>query len=578
MKKRILSLVMAFVLICAMIVPAQAATASLSGGSSTVKPGDSVVITLSVSGGVQGFQSGAVTCSSNLKYENYASAKSDWEVDSNLGQSFLGYDKNVEADSGALMTLTFTVKSSAKEGDAISVQLADVILATGSGSGTATTLSWSGTVAAPPSTNCDLKGLECYNGTLSPAFDKNTTYYTVTVPYSTDKLNMDYFRADQGQSVSITGGSWKPALVVGENTFVITVKAASGATKQYTLVATRQQDPDYKKSTDATLKEMTIEGAVLSPAFDPAVTEYIAYVPFEQREVTLRGVPNDAKAVGVAEKKVELPEAENIPAFAPVVDAETGLAAPVTTYAAEDNVAALVCTAEDGVTQQTYTVHILRMPAYTGGVPQIHMTNEEDLAASDGTEVEEEIPEEEKPFEIPKTLTLPLVGEMDTKTAVIAGGAIVLVLLLLIGFLLGRIGRRKVYVDEPEEYEDEEEPAEEPAAPVMAEERPAEPAKPAAPVKPAAPAKPIKKEKPARKSKAFDFDAEEDEFERRLEQIAAIDHTPPVKEPEPVAPVEEAPEPVEEPEPAAPAAPAKTAEEELSGMSLDDLLNDIRNM
>ncbi len=550
MKKRIFSLLLACMMVCAMIVPAQAATASLSGGSN-VKPGETVTLTLSVSGNIEGFQSGAVSCSSNLTYTGYSSAKSDWIIDSNQGTSFLGYDKDVVADSGSLMTLTFKVSSSAKAGDSLSVKLADVILASSSGSSSATTLSWTGSVAAPPSNNCDLKAIECYSGTMTPKFDKNTTYYTVTVPYEVEKLSFDYFRADQTQKVTVSGGK----LVVGENTITFVVKAASGATKTYTLVATREQDPNYVPSDDASLKEMTVEGATLSPAFDPSITEYVAYVPFEQRELTLKGVPNDEKAGGVAEKKVELDKAENIPAFEPAVDEETGTFTPVTTYAAEEKAVQLVCTAEDGVTQQAYTIHIIRMPAYTGGVPQIHMTNEEDLA------VQEELPEEERPYEVPKTLELPLVGEMATKTAAIIGGAVAVVLMLLIGFLLGRIGRGKaVYEDDYED--DDDEPVDEPAVLVMA------------PAKPERPAKPVKAEKPAKpskKAKAFDYD-EDDEFERRLEQVVAAEHKLPEKAPEAPA---EPPKPVKKPEPAPKTAPT---EDDLSRMSLDDLLNDIKNM
>ncbi len=549
MKKRMLSFAVIFVLVLSMVTAAQAASISLSASSNTVKAGETVKITLSTSDKVAGFQAGAVSCSDNMTFSDYAKAKDDWTLDSNQGASFLGYDLQGNESDGALMTMTFKVSANAKSGDTLSVKLKDVKLA---GSSEATTLTWSGTVAAPPSNNCDLDRIECYSGTMKPDFHKNTTYYTVTVPYEVEKLSFDYFRADQTQTVSISGGT----LVVGENTITFTVKAASGATKTYTLVATREQDPNYVPSSDASLKEMTAEGATLSPAFDPAITEYVAYVPFEQRELTFRGVPTDEKAVGVAEKKVELDKAKNIPAYDAVPDEETGEYLPVTTYAAEEITTKLVCTAEDGTTQQAYTIHIIRMPAYTGGVPQIHMTNESDLKEP------EEIPEEERPYEIPKMLELPAVGEVATKTAVIAGGAIVVVLMLLIGFLLGRIGRRKVVYED--DYEEEEELMDRPAATVV--------------TKPVERPQPVKQERPAKKGKGRAYDQDEDEFERMLESAPAVERKLPVQEKRPV----ETKAPVEQPKPAPvqkPAAkPAPAVEDDWSSMSLDDLLKDIKNM
>lgn len=53
-------------------------------------------------------------------------------------------------------------------------------------------------------------------------------------------------------------------LAVGVNTVTIKVTAANGATKSYTIDATRQQDPNYKPSTDASLAALTLEGATLS--------------------------------------------------------------------------------------------------------------------------------------------------------------------------------------------------------------------------------------------------------------------------------------------------------------------------
>lgn len=92
-----------------------------------------------------------------------------------------------------------------------------------------------------------------------------------------------------------------------------------------------------------------------------------------------------------------------------------------------DNVMTVTCTAEDGTTSKTYTVHVYRMPKYEGIIPTM-------------TIVDPNTPPEPPTYSIPMTVTLPLVGEMATSTAAIIGAALLVVILLLVGFLLGRIG------------------------------------------------------------------------------------------------------------------------------------------
>ena len=409
MKHRILhtftALLLSLVLLYALVPQrAEAASASLSGGSGTIQPGNSVTLTLSVSGSdFYGF-SGTLNYGSNMSFTNYSCSVSGWSMEVN-GTNFSAYGTN-SASGGAVLTVTLKVDSSAKSGDALAVGFTNIVVSDGERDISISNASWSGSVAAAPSANCDLSAIICTNATLSPAFNKNTTYYTTTVPYSVEKLTLDYNRADSGQSVNISGNS---GFVVGENTVTLTVKAANGATKTYTIVVTREQDPNYKPSTDATLSELTLDGATLSPTFRPGVTEYIAYVPHEVRQVVLSGVAHDEKALSVTESKATLTS-----------DGESAIS--------------ITCTAEDGVTKQTYHVRVYRMPAYTGGSPLIEYTNEKDI----------EPPEEVIPsYQIPMNTTLPLVGEVSTLFACTIAAAVLVILLFLLGLLIGRSMRSK---------------------------------------------------------------------------------------------------------------------------------------
>ena len=420
MKKQFLhtlvTMLLVGVLLLAIPQRALAASASLSG-SSSVQPGNSVTLTLSVSGSSIYGLSGTLNCGSGLTFTNYSCSVSGWSMEVN-GTNFSAY--GTSASSGAVLTVTLKAASDAKAGSDLSASFGSITVSDGENDISLGTASWSGKVGAPPSNNCDLKGITVTNATLSPAFSKNTTYYTCTVPYEVEKLNLDYFRADSGQTVNISGNG---SFVVGENTVTLTVKAANGATKTYTIVVTRAQDPNYKASTDATLSALTMEGVTLSPAFRPEITEYIGYVSHETAAVKLTGVAHDEKALKVTESEMSL-----------MRDGTTDVA--------------IVCTAEDGKTTKTYTVHVYRMPAYTGGIPLIEYTNEQDI-----------VPEEEPipTFSIPKTVTLPLVGEAPTVlvTGIVAG--VVVILLFLLGFLIGRV-RRGGRWEEEEPFADETAP------------------------------------------------------------------------------------------------------------------------
>lgn len=419
MKKKVLhtllTLVFVGVLFLALTQSAMAASASLSG-SSSIQPGNTVTLTLSVNDNSIYGLSGTLSYGSNLSFTNYSCSVSGWSMEVN-GTNFSAYGTTAST-GGAILTVTLKVASDAPASGDLTASFGNIIVTDGEKDIPLDTASWSGKVSAPLSNNCDLKGITVTNATLSPAFSKNTTYYTCTVPYAVEKLNLDYFRDDQGQTVNISGNG---GFVVGENTVTLTVKAANGAAKTYTIAVTRQQDPNYKPGKDATLSALELEGATLSPAFNPKVTEYIAYVSHETKEVKLSGVANDEKALKVAGSEKNL-----------TTDGVTDLT--------------VICTAEDGTTTQTYTVHVYRMPAYTGGIPRIEYGDQEDV-----------LPEQEETapaaFTLPMVLTLPLVGEVSS---VLVAGIVLFVvfgLLFVLGLLVGRLHGGD---EEYDEYDEEE--------------------------------------------------------------------------------------------------------------------------
>mgnify|MGYP004462513441 FL=1 len=388
----------ALVLLALLPRPAYAAGASLSG-SSSVQAGGSVTLTLSVSSKIYGLTAD-LNCGDGLTFSNYSCSVSGWSILVNQNH-FSVY--GTSSSSGAVITVTLKVSSSALADTALSASFSNIVASDGDSDIDLGSASWSGKVAAAPSGDCSLSAIICGNATLSPAFSPNTTFYTAKVPYSVSKLNLDYNRVDKSQSVTISGND----LAVGVNTITLKVTAANGATRSYVIEVTREQDPNYKPSDDASLSSLAIEGAALSPAFSADVTDYIAYVPFETQKVTLSAAAASSKAEGVTGTGEQTVEQEG------------------------DNALVVTCTAEDKTTKKEYTIHVFRMPAYTGVLPTVSVT---EPAPAPDVEPEPEVPT----LSIPVNVKLPLLGEVRTLVAAGGGVFLLVVLLFLLGLFIGR--------------------------------------------------------------------------------------------------------------------------------------------
>ena len=540
-------LLLTLVLIVAALLPqrAEAASSSLSGDS-TVQAGSTVTLTLSISGSnVMGIEATLEYDSNTLEFTNYDQKISGWTMDYNSNHFLLYGVSNPINSSTGVLTVTFRVKSGLASGTALTAGFKNIVVSDGSKDETVSGTSWTGSVATPPSSNCDLSSLTCSNATLSPAFNKSTTNYTATVPYAVESLNLSYKAADGSARVSVSGNT----LVVGSNTVTVTCTAATGAKKNYTITVTREQDPNYKPSTDALLKELTLDVGTLSPTFSGAVTEYVAYVPYETRSATLSGAAKDEKALKVTEATMQL--------------SQEG-----------DNVMTVTCTAEDGTTSKTYTVHVYRMPKYEGIIPTMEI-------------VDPNTPPEPPTYSIPMTVTLPLVGEMATSTAAIIGAALLVVILLLVGFLLGRIGHNGGGYDDDGDDDDRPPQPPRPDRNAAAQNRapqqsrrpePVKAAPAARPVQQSAPAQSVRKAAPAAPARPQQRKVSDDtltspfvedlsgKMQQEIAQRQAAEASRQAAEAEAARQAAEA------------ANPAAAANEKVGRMSLDELLNDIHNM
>lgn len=339
MKKFILYLLV--ILMLATQIPTVFAAGSASvKGPGTVRAGDTIEISFTAGGGIYGGQGKISYDEGKLKFKKFSSSLSgDWETEFNQNTGkFVFYDNKMStpiSGSKTIFKVSFTVSKDLQPGDKISVTVGSIKLSDEnkkeSSLGDKT---YSATIAPPLSGNCKLASLTVSNASISPAFSTGTTSYSASVPFTTDTLKVSAKAEDKDAKVTIKNTK----LTAGKTTTVtITVKAANGTTKTYSIKVKRAQDPNYVPSSNADLKALRVKDFQISPAFSKEVKQYYVWLPYETETVAL--------SAETANKNAELTIGE-----VTALEIGKGTDIPVTV------------TAEDG-TEVIYTVTAIRAPA-----------------------------------------------------------------------------------------------------------------------------------------------------------------------------------------------------------------------
>ena len=618
MKKLLSSLfcifLLCFSLLCVKPLRADAASSSLSGRGS-LRAGDTVTATFSVSGSDVSYIEVSLNYdSSTLEYHGSKKIiqSGQWDMQENNGKFQLEDTSQSSPinSSTQVFSVTFRVKSNVSVGSTVSASISGYV--SNMSGDSSVSASWSAEILPPLSGNADLDDLWCYNADLNFT---GSTEYSITVPYEVSSLDLDWDRAHGGSYVSVSGNS----LSVGSNTVTVTVEAENGNTKRYYIYVTREQDPNYVPSSDATLSSLSPSTGTLSPAFSADTLEYVLYVPYETTAVSLSATANDSKAKGVSQIRQVLLPAEEVPTdeTAPATDKNAPADGAADPKPAEplyrtletdeplpegETVYTVTCTAEDGTTTMDYIVHVIRMPLYAGMLPEI-------IPPVTGP-VEPEPEPEPTTYDIslPLVMTLPYVGEVTLQQAALGAAialGVILLILLLLAWLIGRAGGKRKALrklaeaqrrpDAPREAlltrlaaqteTQESTPAEEPQAEQAPEEEKAPTAEEdaeEAEEEPAAEAvEETAEEVPAEEAEESTIPAAPAEEEAAEEEVpeASSEEEPSTED------AESTPEATDDAEPAAevsavPAeeAPQEEADEALSAMSLEQILKDIRNM
>jgi len=251
--------VLLFVSLLSFTVSAASASVSLTSNYNSVTIGNTVTVTVKISGS-ESFGNWKVRLSYDTQYLEYKSIN-DGDMSCTGGGGALllgGWTSSTSGTVSPTCKVTFTTK---KIGS-VKLTVSPVELTTFSGQ-TVSASSASKTVKinAKPTYSSDnkLSALTVAEGELLPAFDAATTAYTLSVPFETTAVTVSATANHKAASVSVEA----PALVVGENTVTVTVKAENGSTRKYTITVTRQQSELAGVTAKVNEKDYTV-------AHDPA--------------------------------------------------------------------------------------------------------------------------------------------------------------------------------------------------------------------------------------------------------------------------------------------------------------------
>ncbi len=217
-----------------------AAGTVISFNKKSITVGDSLTVTVTVNPGEKMY---GVSCLINYDANvlEYKSGNAEG------GAGSLRIVESPSGDTKVSYSLTFSAKAAGTSAVSVSDCIYSAMGANGSEEKSTSGASANITVTnAALSGNANLKSLSISAGTLSPAFSASRTSYTVNVKNSVTELKIFATAADSAAKVAVSGAS---ELKIGTNTRTVTVTAANGTQKVYTLTINRSETEDIEEPT-----------------------------------------------------------------------------------------------------------------------------------------------------------------------------------------------------------------------------------------------------------------------------------------------------------------------------------------
>ncbi len=245
LKKIIFELAIIIGILFAMTIKSNAASLSISTSKSSVSPGGSFTVTVSVSGGAGYVSATASNGSGSMGSTFLDNASKSFTCTAGSSGSVTIYASGVIAD--------YSTENDEQKSASKTVNIVQPNKNTGGNSNGSS--SNGGNTTKKPNTNnstkptetkeekkstdSTLSSLSIAEGAITPEFSKDVKEYAITVPNEVTKLNITATPTDSKATVSVTEYE---ELKEGENTITISITAEDGTTKtDYVIKATRQK-------------------------------------------------------------------------------------------------------------------------------------------------------------------------------------------------------------------------------------------------------------------------------------------------------------------------------------------------
>jgi hypothetical protein len=282
---------------------------SLSADKNSVVVNNNVVITINLSN-ISGASDGkAYGCNGYLNYDTQyleytgRTAMNDWaaNVKTETGRlKLMIYDGMLEngVSNGGIVKLTF---KAIKTGST-TISLSDIVISDKAGAALTPTLSNKTITITEPApvldSNSKLSDLKV-NGTTVSGFSGNTKNYTVTVPR--DTTSVDLAATAASSKAKRVEGTGTKNITQESQTFTIRCIAENDSYTDYNVTIKKEAEqhepePEPQKSSDSSLKSLSVSGYRLSPSFKSGTTDYSMTVGNGVTGLAVTAVPNDPKA------------------------------------------------------------------------------------------------------------------------------------------------------------------------------------------------------------------------------------------------------------------------------------------
>lgn len=153
------------------------------------------------------------------------------------------------------------------------------------------------------SNDSSLKSLNIEEMDISNIFKSDIYEYEIRLPYNIEKINIVAEANDKNATIT---GDGRRYINEGNNEYEIIVKATDGSSSTYKIKILREE-----ANSDATLKNLLVEGYVLTPEFKSDVYEYSLSVSEEVDDITISADATYELAKILGTGKYQLATGEN---------------------------------------------------------------------------------------------------------------------------------------------------------------------------------------------------------------------------------------------------------------------------